>query len=173
MAKYSTGGGAGGDEGGACELCGRESRNLRRANVAGADLLVCADCRPHGDNRHADEKREGSESTRDPEERDRDREAARRQARMYDAAKGDSTHWEEHGTDYEDDRLPYLVSGYGSTVERARQDAGLTIEELAEEVDAEADDLLAIEQGRASRAGVGGSVIRTLEERFGIDLVEG
>ena len=51
MAKYSTGSGGGGDSGDACELCGKETGDLRRANVAGADLLVCGSCAPHGDQR--------------------------------------------------------------------------------------------------------------------------
>jgi len=70
---------------------------------------------------------------------------------MYDSATGDSKHWEEGGTNYESDRLPYLVSGYGGDdVAAARQDAGLTVEELAEELDVDEDDLFAVE-GRSGR----------------------
>jgi len=89
-----------------------------------------------------------------------------------DSATGDSKHWEEGGTNYESDRLPYLVSGYGDDVAAARQDAGLTVEELAEELDVDEDDLFAVEDGRAATAGVGGSVVRALEERLGVDIVD-
>ncbi|ELZ94144.1 transcriptional regulator [Haloferax mucosum ATCC BAA-1512] len=172
MAKYSTNRGGGGSDGDSCELCGRTTTKLRRANVAGADLLVCSDCAPHGDNRHTDSKRESTDSTRDDSERSRRKRAAQRTAKMYDNAKGDSKHWEKEGTNYEKDRLPYLVSGYGGTVESARQDAGLQLSELAAELDLEEKQLLAIEQGRATRANVGGSVIRALEERLDVSLVD-
>jgi len=174
MTKYSTGSSGGNDDGGACELCGRESGSLRRANVAGAELLVCADCRPHDDNRRASTDRgsAGGSGGDGREETSRRKRAARKQAEMYDAATGDSTHWEREGTEYEADRLPYLVSGYGERFEAARQDAGLTLEELAAELAVEESDLLAVEQGRASRAGVGGSVVRAVEERLDVDLVD-
>jgi ribosome-binding protein aMBF1 (putative translation factor) len=173
MAKYSTGTGGGGSDGDSCELCGRDSRNLRRANVAGASLLVCADCAPHDDS-ETTRTREGDDSRSDSggdDENPRKR-AARNTARVYDATRGDASHWEEEGTDYEDDRLPYLVKGYGERVERARQAAGLTVGELAADVEADEDDVLAVEQGRAARAGVGGSVVRRLAERLDVTLVE-
>ncbi|ELZ78540.1 hypothetical protein C453_14026 [Haloferax elongans ATCC BAA-1513] len=172
MAKYSTNRGGGGSDGDSCELCGRTTGKLRRANVAGADLLVCSDCAPHGDNRHADKKREESSSSRDYSEQNRRKRAAQRTAKMYDSAKGDSKHWEEEGTNYEKDRLPYLVSGYGGVVESARQDAGLQLAELADELELDEKQLLAIEQGRATRANIGGSVIRALEERLDVSLVD-
>ncbi|MFC7185730.1 helix-turn-helix domain-containing protein [Halorubrum yunnanense] len=188
MAKYSTGGGGGGDDGDACELCGRETTKLQRATVAGAKLLVCSDCRPHDDAGNAPESgdRSGSGGSRGgssgespggasaessgPESRKK--ELARKQAKMYDSATGDSKHWEEDGTSYESDRLPYLVSGYGDDVAAARQAAGLTVEEVAEELDVDEDDLFAVEDGRAATAGVGGSVVRALEERFGVEIVD-
>ena len=183
MPKYSTGGGGGGDDGDACELCGRETTDLRKATVAGAKLLVCSDCRPHDDAGNAPSDRggpSGGSSGGSPggagadsgATESRNKEIARKQAKMYDSATGDSKRWEEEGTSYEADRLPYLVSGYGDLVTEARQDAGLTVEEVAAELDADEDDLLAVEDGRAATAGVGGSVVRALEERFGIDLVD-
>jgi ribosome-binding protein aMBF1 (putative translation factor) len=188
MAKYSTGGGGGGDDGDACELCGRETSELQRATVAGAKLLVCSDCRPHDDAGNAPQGGGGSGSggsrggssggspggasaeSSGPESRKK--ELARKQAKMYDSATGDSKHWEEGGTSYESDRLPYLVSGYGDDVSAARQDAGLTVEELAEELDLDEDDVFAVEDGRAATAGVGGSVVRALEERLGVEIVD-
>lgn len=172
MAKYSTGSGGSDGDGGSCELCGKEGTPLERATVAGADLLVCPDCAPHGENRHTDEKRDAASSERDSEEADRTKKAVQSAARLYDAQKGDSTHWERQGTDYESDRLPYLVSGYGERVESARQQAGFQLEELADELGIDEDDLLAVEQGRAARANVGGSVIERLEEALDVELVE-
>ena len=172
MAKYSTGGGGGGGDGDACELCGRETGSLRHANVAGAELLVCRDCEPHGSNRKQTEKKHDQERSRDEDEPSRKKRAAQQAAKMYDAGKGDSSHWEKEGTDYEKDRLPYLLSDYGERAERARQDAGLRIEELAAELDVDEDDLLAIEQGRAARANVGGSIVRAVEERLDVELVD-
>jgi ribosome-binding protein aMBF1 (putative translation factor) len=165
MAKYSTGG-AGGSAGGSCELCGAEGEDLRTANVAGAQLEVCSDCARH------DETKGGSSDDSDRSERDRKRRAAQNTARMDDARKGDSSHWEKEGTNYDDDQLPYLVPDYGKRLTEARQDAGLQLEELATDLDIEQSDLLAIEQGRATQAGVGGSVVAKLEDRLGIELAE-
>jgi len=165
MAKYSTGG-AGGGAGESCELCGKEVDNLQTANVAGATLEVCADCAQHGDT----ESSSGDSGDRD--EQDRKRRAAQNTAKIDDARTGDSTHWEQEGTNYEDDQLPYLVSDYGKKLTEARQDEGLQLEELAEELDIDESELLAIEQGRAIQAGVGGSAIAKLEDRLDIELAE-
>ncbi|OYR54125.1 helix-turn-helix domain-containing protein [Halorubrum halodurans] len=191
MPKYSTGGGGGDDDGDACELCGRETGNLQRANVAGARLLVCSNCRPHDDSRRGSGgggggsgggrggsgsggggsgSPGGADGSDGP--RSRTQEIANKQAKMYDAATGDSSHWEEEGTNYEEDRLPYLVSGYGDVTTEARQEAGLTVEELAAELGIDEDDLLAIEDGRAATAGVGGSVVRAVAERLDVTLVD-
>jgi len=162
MAKYSTGSGGSGDSD-SCELCGAGDVSLRTATVAGARLQVCPDCAEHGD--------EGGSGGDDG--RDRDRRAAQNTARMHDAASGgDSSHWEEDGADYDDDQLPYLVSGYGDRVTEARQEAGLQTAELAEAVGADEADVLAVEQGRATKAGVGGSLIAALEQELGIELAE-
>jgi ribosome-binding protein aMBF1 (putative translation factor) len=90
---------------------------------------------------------------------------------MYDASRADGKRFEE-GTNYEKDRLPYLVSDYGETVASARQEAGLTVADLAAELDVEESDIDAVEQGRATRAGVGGSVVRALEQRLDVTLVD-
>jgi len=164
MAKYSTGD-AGGGAGGSCELCGADVDNLRTANVAGATLEVCKDCAQHGETSDASDDDSKSE-------RDRKRRAAQNTARINDARKGDSSHWEEEGTNYDDDQLPYLVTDYGKRLTEARQDAGLQLEELADELDIDESDLLAVEQGRATQAGVGGSVIAKLEDRLKVSLSE-
>jgi ribosome-binding protein aMBF1 (putative translation factor) len=166
MAKYSTGG-AGGGASDSCELCGAEDRDLRTATVAGARLQVCGECARHGED---DEQRGGGGG--DDDERERRQRAARNTAKLNDAHAGDSEHWEEEGTDYDDDPLPYLVRGYGERLEAARQEAGLQTAELAGELGVDEADVLAVEQGRATRAGVGGSLISALEERLNVELAE-
>ncbi len=186
MTKYSTGSGGGGGDGDACELCGRETSNLQQANVAGARLLVCSDCRPHDDaskgrpggrggssgGSAGGSSRGGAGGSSGSGPTSRKKEIARKQAKVYDAATGDSSHWEEEGTDYEADRLPYLVSGYADRAESARQEAGLTVAELAAELEVGEDDVLAVEQGRAATAGVGGSVVRAIEDALDVELVD-
>ncbi|MFB6183596.1 MAG: multiprotein-bridging factor 1 family protein [Haloarculaceae archaeon] len=164
MAKYSTGGGGGGS-GESCELCGADDEELQLANVAGAELMVCPDCAQHGDR----------ESTTDPEderrERERKRRTAQNAAKMHDAQKGDASHWED-GANYDDDQLPYLVRDYGERVTEARQAAGLQIGELADELGVDENDVLAVEQGRATQANVGGSVVTALESYLDVTLTE-
>ncbi|WP_132059566.1 helix-turn-helix domain-containing protein [Halorussus amylolyticus] len=164
MAKYSTGGSSGASGGGACELCGKSSDSLTEANVAGAQLEVCSDCATHNDN--AQTKQETSDEV------ERNRRAAQNTAKASGVYNDDSSHWEEEGTNYDDDPLPYLVRNYGENVEEARQEQGLQREELADELDVSENDLLAVEQGRANQANVGGSVVRALEERLDVTLVE-
>ncbi len=171
MAKYSTGGSSDGGGGGTCELCGTSTDDLELTTVAGAEIEVCSDCEPHGDGGGDGGSAGDGESGGDGDANRRKR-AAQNAAKLSDAWSGDSSHWEEEGTDYEEDRLPYLVPDYGERVTRARQDAGLQRDELAEDVGLPENHLLAVEQGRANQADVGGSVIFALEERLGVDLVE-
>lgn len=172
MAKYSTGGSSGGGGGDSCELCGSPSENLAVANVAGANLSVCPDCRPYDDTAHKDRKQREADQSRDQEEPDRRKRAAQNAAQASGAWNDDSERWEREGTDYDDDQLPYLVSGYGTRLESARQAAGLQREELAAALDASEADIIAIEQGRATQAGIGGSLVAALEERLDVELVE-
>lgn len=165
MAKYSTGGGVGGT-GGSCELCGASDDSLETVDIAGARLQVCADCA-----QHRDDASPASDSTDDSDERDRKRRAAQNTARIHDTQRGDSSHWES-GADYDDDQLPYLVSDYGRRVTDARQDAGLQREELATDLGIDESDILAVEQGRATKAGVGGSVIAALEDRLDVEIAD-
>jgi ribosome-binding protein aMBF1 (putative translation factor) len=169
MAKYSTGGESDRGGGGACELCGYESDDLHTATVAGATLSVCGDCAPHGEGA-ADESESRDQAGRSEEERNR--RAAQNVARLSDSGESDGDYWVEGSTDYESDALPYLVSDYGARVERARREAGLQRDELADALGADENDLLAVEQGRATQADVGGSVIRALEEHLDVRLVE-
>ncbi|ELZ03766.1 helix-turn-helix domain-containing protein [Natrialba aegyptia] len=175
MAKYSTGS-SGGGGGTNCELCGAESDSLRRASVAGAELEVCPDCAPHDD---AQKTQRQQRSTRDTgNSSDSRNEPSRKQKAAQNVAKAnpvwddDSEHWEQDGTNYDDDPLPYLVSDYGETLVDSRRDAGLQRSELADELDVPEKDLLAVEQGRATQAGIGGGLIEALEERLGVTLSE-
>lgn len=163
MAKYSTGG-AGSSASDSCELCGAENVDLQTASVAGATLSVCSECAQH-------DETPGGGSGGGDDGRDRKRQAAQNAARMQDAARADASHWED-GADYDDDQLPYLVSDYGDVLVEARQDAGLQTGELAEAVGAEESDVLAVEQGRATQANVGGSLIGALEAELDVRLVD-
>ena len=167
MAKYSTGNAGGSDGGGACELCGKASDRLTAATVAGAQLRVCSDCASHGEPANS-----GTSSSRKPSEQDRKRRAVKNTAKANDVWEGDSERWESEGTNYDDDPLPYLVSKYGERTTAARQELGLQRDEVADELGIPENDLLAVEQGQANRAGIGGSVIEALEERLDVTLSE-
>ena len=168
MAKYSTGG-VGSDDADSCELCGADDVSLRETTVAGAQLQVCADCAQHGEDGGPDADSGGDDRDTDQERR---REAARNAARLAEANSTDSAHWEAEGTDYEDDPLPYLVRDYGDLLAEARQDAGLQPDELAGELGVTEADIVAVEQGRANRANIPGSLIEAIEERLNVQLSE-
>lgn len=162
MPKYSTGDGL--DAGDSCELCGASGVETEPVNVAGAQLQVCSDCAQHDDST-------ADEGGSDRDEQKRKRTAAQNTARVFDAARGDAEHWES-GADYDDDQLPYLVSDYDERLTEARQAAGYKLDELAGELGVDESDLLALEQGRAVQAGVGGSVVQAAEEFLDIGLVD-
>ncbi|MFB6137468.1 MAG: multiprotein-bridging factor 1 family protein [Halobacteriaceae archaeon] len=170
MAKYSTGGAASGGGGGSCELCGATADDLRLASVAGAELQVCPDCAPHDESRRHASGGDGDDGNRDETERRRN--AAQNAAALAESGVDPSERWEREGAGYDDDQLPYLVADYGDRLEAARQEAGLQRDELATQLDVEENDLLAVEQGRATQAGVGGSVIRALEDLLDVSLTE-
>jgi ribosome-binding protein aMBF1 (putative translation factor) len=161
MAKYSTGGGSSGTSE-SCELCGAEDADLRTATVAGAQLSVCGECAQHG---------ESGTDDADDGERDRKRRAAQNTARLREANQPGGEHWED-GADYDDDQLPYLVADYGQRLTDARQNAGLQPAELAEQIDVDESDIIAIEQGRATKAGIVGSTIAALEATLDVELAE-
>jgi ribosome-binding protein aMBF1 (putative translation factor) len=167
MAKYSTGGGSG-DTGGSCELCGATDVALEAVNIAGAQLQVCATCAKHRDDAKG---KTSSTSSGDTGDVSRKKRAAQNAAKIHDAQQGDASHWED-GADYDDDQLPYLVSNYGRLLTEARQDAGLQREELADDLGLDEAEILAVEQGRATQAGIGGSVITALEDRLDIELAD-
>ncbi|MBZ6495876.1 helix-turn-helix domain-containing protein [Natrinema longum] len=174
MAKYSTGS-SGGGGGTNCELCGAESDSLTLASVSGAELEVCPDCAPHDDSKTHGEDRNRARSEQDAgsdDEPSRRQKAAQNVAKANPVWDGDSKHWESEGTNYDDDPLPYLISDYGEALVEARREAGLQREELADELGAPETDILAVEQGRATQAGVGGGLIEALEERLDVTLAE-
>ena len=170
MAKYSTGDDLGG--GGSCELCGATDPDLTTATVAGAELDLCPNCLDHGetDDRGGSTRDTGSSADRETD-RDRRQRAARNTAKLTDRS-GDSSRWEREGTNYDRDQLPYLVSEYGERVEQAREDADLSRAALADDLDVTTDDLQAVEEGRAARADVGGSLISALEDRLDVTLAD-
>lgn len=172
MAKYSTGGSSGSGGGDTCELCGKASDDLQLANVAGAELEVCPDCRPYDDAGHKDEKKRDAQQSRDDDEPNRRKRAAQNAARAAGTWDDDSERWEKEGTGYDDDQLPYLAKNYGDRLQEARQEAGLQRGELAEELGVDESAILAIEQGRANQAGIGGSLIEALEDRLDVKLAE-
>lgn len=168
MAKYSTGGSSGGGDGDTCELCGAASENLSMANVAGARLNVCASCAPHDDT----ETKRSSNDSGSGSDADRKRRAVQNAAKANDVWNADSGHWEEEGANYDDDQLPYLHNDYGKTVTEARQDRGLQREEFADELGVSEADIIAIEQGRATQAGIGGGLIAAVEDYLDVEISE-
>ncbi|WP_439026767.1 helix-turn-helix domain-containing protein [Haloarchaeobius sp. DT45] len=170
MPKYSTGGSSGSSDGDTCELCGADSDGLRRANVAGATLQVCPSCAPHDDAQK--QQSSGTDRSNQQDESSRKRRAVQNAAKANDVWDGDSKRWEEEGTNYDDDPLPYLVKDYGKLVTEKRQSKGLQREELASELGVDESDIIAIEQGRATQAGIGGGLIAAIEDLLDVELAD-
>lgn len=165
MPKYSVDGSSASKDGNACELCGTESSSVSKANVAGAKILVCGECSPHDDSQTAQD--DTGESGHD--DRNVTAEATDASASLWD---GDTSRWENEGTGYIDDPLPYLIDGYGDVVREAREERGVSVDELAERLQIPAMDLLSVERGQAAQSGVSGSVISDIETALEISVVD-
>ncbi len=170
MTKYSTGSSGQSDEGESCELCGKDSDELVTVSVAGADLAVCPACRRHDEN-FVD--RDGSKETsnRDGGQGQSEFDSQRSNSGTSPLWDSDTSRWERDGANYDSDQLPYLVDEYGTIVQEERVSLGLTLDELADELDVSQKDLFAVEQGNAATMGVGGRVILELEEYLDVQLV--
>lgn len=168
MAKYSTGGGSGTGEGDACELCGDPTDNLTDATIAGARLAVCPSCRPH-DDPGADEGGTDRAPTQSDASAPPDAPPSRGSSPLWDS---DTSHWEEGGTGYDSDPLPYLVPNYGERVRRAREAAGLSPADAAAEIGITEREIEAIEAGTAATSGIRGSAVSAVEETLDITLTE-
>ncbi len=170
MAKYSTNSGSDSDDetdeitGTLCELCGSESDDLKRAKVAGAMLAVCPDCRPHDDAASDDE----SNGDRDGEGEDRVRRAIRK---AHEHTNKPDSSWVEEA-EYTSDRLPYLKQGYGELVREAREDDGMSQEELADKAMLGIKIIRVIENGQATGENIGRSDFERIEDVLGIDIIE-
>lgn len=177
MPKYSTGGGGGTSNGETCELCGAPAETLSEAIIAGARLSVCTDCTSHDEQRSM--RKDEGERTANNSVSQTNRTFRSGQGIRSDSRQGtsplwdsDTNHWEEGGINYDSDQLPYLVSDYGDRVQTARERQGLTREEVAEETDIATQDLLLIEQGKASTSTIGDTAINALEAYFDVTLTE-
>lgn len=150
--------------GGTCELCGEEVDSLHLATIEGATLEVCKECYPqeNGGQNSQDETTESTNRTKD---------VINRTTVNAENALPDSS-WAVEGVGYDSEPLPYLVSDYGDIVEEAREEQGLTQEELAEEINVGLDIIRVIEQGQAASRDVGGDIIENLEEVLGVQLEE-
>jgi transcriptional regulator, XRE family len=91
---------------------------------------------------------------------------------MIDRSKADADRWVREGTNYESDALPYLIDGYGDTVQAARTAAELSVAELAALADIGEQAVRSVEAGRAISDEVGGSAIRALEEALDVTLAD-
>lgn len=151
-------------EGGTCELCGDEVNTLYNANIEGATLEVCIECSPRDDNTKEEE-------SRDNESANKTKDMINRTTPNADNVLPDSS-WAEEGVGYDSEPLPYLVKNYGEVVRDAREDRGLTQEELAEEVGVGLNIIRVIEQGQAASRDVGGTVIEALEEELDVQIEE-
>lgn len=152
--------------GGSCELCGADADYLHSTKVAGANLEVCANCLPD------DEKHSDIHSTSDNESNsDSQRNHGNRTPLSGKTLDPDSPLTEEE-LGYTNDPLPYLVDNYGDVVVEAREEKGLTQEELAESINVGVNIIRVIEQSQASDRDVGGTIVEQLETQLDIQIEE-
>lgn len=179
MAKYSTGNAKSTSSSdvseGACELCGTDSDSLQTVKVSGATLQACSSCANHNDNATKQDGDDGERDDSDPVGQTDDNSKDRRTQHLSENGgylNNDTSHWEQNGTNYEDDQLPYLVSGYAKSVTDARKARDLSQGELAEEVDTREELIQAIETNSLRDAGVGGELLSRVETFLEIEIID-
>lgn len=170
MAKYSTGSssGGGGDSTN-CEMCGKETDDLTTADVAGATLDVCDECNPNVDaSESSSPEPQQSEQSTPSNPTDQNNRSSENVGYTLSSTDGS---WAEDAS-YEPDQTPYLVDGYDEKVIEARQEAGMTVQDLAEKAEVSEAALDAVEAGSAMTNGVGRRAIVALEKTLGIRIAE-
>lgn len=174
MPKYSTGDSASqpsAENITACELCGEESSSLHDATVAGAELTVCTDCNPHDDSTESGSSNSEPQDTVNSEPNDSPS-ATKSPVESGTYLNQDSSHWEEEGTNYEDDPLPYMVSAYGEKLQSARRSHDVSHDELATTIGVTPHDIKEMEAGQIRESSIRGSEVAELEKQLEIQLSE-
>lgn len=172
MPKYSTGdtpSQSSAETATACELCGQDASTLTDATIAGAQLSVCTDCNPHDDSTSSKQPTDDQDtSTTEHIEDNQDLTVSTTNPSSY--LNQDTSHWEANGTNYDKDKLPYMTTNYGSKMKTARQEHGLTQEELAERIQVEPQDIELMESGQIRSTDIQGSHVAAIEEKLKIRL---
>ena len=141
-----------------CEMCGKETNNLERGEVAGAKLMLCDDCHPGKEEQENDHRESDSERTRriiretteNPEEKDRS--------------------WVEEK--YKGNLLPHLIDNYDELVTETRESKDISQGELADMSQMDLQDLRAVENGKAISYGVDMEEVKYLEEVLEVTLFD-
>lgn len=129
-----------------CEICGNTEENLSTVKVSQTELDVCSECVTHGSETREDETQDTTET-------------------KYSTKTTEST-----PSTYQDTSDSFdneLRMDFAEVISNAREEIGLTITELAEELDEKASHLRGIEKGERQPT----EQLQTrLEKALGVDL---
>lgn len=124
-----------------CELCGRKITSAYVINVEGVELRACKKC-SNGKNLLYFDNNNKQQST------------------------NNNFH---SNTNYESDELSLLIENYGITLKKARESRGLSLKELAKQINEKESFLSRIESQKAQPDE---KLIKKLEKTFNIKLTE-
>lgn len=145
-----------------CEMCGTDSDKLVKAKIAGAELRVCGSCaelgtvleEPETEEEDEEEESESQETVTD---------------RTPTSVQGGRQSRSDEGEDAFDLQVEELVYDYDDRLRKAREQAGMSQEELANSVGEKTSMIQRLENGRSLPSE---DVRRKLETELDIELTE-
>lgn len=132
-----------------CELCGKESKKLKKVIIEGASLEVCPDCAKYASGEILHDRKILTQE--------------------YLKHRIDTLRRKRHSENDILEENEALIENYGDIVKAAREKMGLTQEELASKINEKSSVIAKIERYelRPDKA-----LIRKLEKFLGIKLIE-
>lgn len=148
-----------------CEMCGAETPSPKTVKVEGAELQVCADCADFGT-----EVDTGGESTATSTKYSTSGSASTSSPSSGSSSTSSDTQSRSNRRRDFFDEMGEVATDYDDRIRNAREAAGLSQAELADELNEKASFIRKLERGESLPSD---SIRRKLERHLDLDLLEG
>jgi len=154
-----------------CEMCGAETASPRTAKIEGAELEVCDDCVDFGTEIRQETAAESS-STKYSTDDTGGSSGTRTRSTGTSSSSGQSSSGGRSRQQSRDafDDMDEIVTDYDTVIRKARESAGLSRDELGQQLNEKASFIRNLERGESLPSD---AIRGKLERALDIDLVEG
>lgn len=150
-----------------CEMCGTETATPKTVKVEGAELQVCADCADFGTEVTTTES---SSTTTKYSTETTGSSTGSRQSQSSSSGQTSSTSSRSRSRRDMFEEMDEIATDYDERIRRARESAGLSQAELADQLNEKASFIRKLERGESLP---NDTIRRKLERALEIDLAEG